>query len=480
MSNSRNLADLLENDGDVKSGHLDNVDGLPSRSGHSGKFLTNDGTDTSWDTVETVIKAATAPSPVSSEGTLFYNTATDLLYVSNGTQWTLVSNSPPTTTGGTVTISAIDEGATFSYNLGIDFEDDVDTDAQLTYTLESGTMPSGCTLPTSGNTAFTGTASDVSSDTNYTWGIKATDTSGATSTQNYQQTISNVLMTATGGSTYTSGGYTYHKFISSLSGSSGFVPNKSGAVDVLIVAGGGGGGARYGGGGGAGGYISFTSVNVTAQQYSIVVGAGGAGATMSGTSSGACAVQGGNSSALGQATAIGGGRGGSADQCQSGGNGGSGGGAQFSGYIGGTGTSGQGNSGGNGGGSGTYPHQQGGGGGKSAAGENGNSSTGQGSKGGNGGNAHATWASITSSGDGGYFAGGGGGGAHNAAVTGYTAIGGSGGGGNSGQHSTQSPGQAGQVNTGGGGGGASTTTGGSSSTYGGAGGSGIVIIRYAV
>jgi len=50
MSNSRNLADLLENDGDVKSGHLDEVDGLPSRSTHAGKYLKvkADNSTTEW------------------------------------------------------------------------------------------------------------------------------------------------------------------------------------------------------------------------------------------------------------------------------------------------------------------------------------------------------------------------------------------------------------------------------------------------
>ena len=56
-------------------------------------------------------------------------------------------------------------------------------------------MPSGCTLPSTGNSAFTGTSAAVTSNTNYTWTIKVTDTSGGTATQDYQQTINNVLPT---------------------------------------------------------------------------------------------------------------------------------------------------------------------------------------------------------------------------------------------------------------------------------------------
>ena len=147
----------------------------------------------------TAIPVFAAEPPVATEGSLYYNSTSDIFYISNGTQWNLVSNTSPSATGGTRTIDALSEGGTFSYDLGDDFTDDVDTDAQLTYTLASGTLPSGCTLPTTGNSAFTGTASGVSSNTNYTWSIKVTDTSGGTATQDYQQTINTVAPTVTGG-----------------------------------------------------------------------------------------------------------------------------------------------------------------------------------------------------------------------------------------------------------------------------------------
>ena len=162
--------------------------------------LAPDGDGSQLTGINAVIKAASAPT-VASIGTFFYNTATDSLYISDGTQWNLVwpSEWPPATTGGTVIISALSEGGTFSYNLGDDFEDEIDTDVELIYTLNAGTMPSGCTLPTAGNSLFTGTANSVSSNTNYTWSIRATDTSGDSAIQNYQQTINNVLPTSTGG-----------------------------------------------------------------------------------------------------------------------------------------------------------------------------------------------------------------------------------------------------------------------------------------
>ena len=147
----------------------------------------------------TAVATFASEPPVGVEGSLYFNSTDDIFYISNGTTWNLVSNANPSTTGGTVTINALSEGGTFSYDLGTDFTDDVDTDAELTYTLVSGTMPSGATLPTSGNSELTGTASGVSSNTNYTFTIKATDTSGGTATQDYQQQINNVAPTVTGG-----------------------------------------------------------------------------------------------------------------------------------------------------------------------------------------------------------------------------------------------------------------------------------------
>jgi surface protein len=147
-----------------------------------------------------VIKGTSLPSPISDEGTLFYDTVADALYVSKGTSWAILTNPPPVPTGGTVIlITTTESEGTFDYNLGLDFADADDADTALTYSLVSGTMPGGCTLPTSGNTAFTGTATSVATDTVYTWVIGATDTAGGISTQAYQQQVNTVVPSATGG-----------------------------------------------------------------------------------------------------------------------------------------------------------------------------------------------------------------------------------------------------------------------------------------
>jgi len=135
----------------------------------------------------------TLPSPVSAEGSLFYKTDTESLYVSRESVWHEITNPSAVATGGTVTITAIVEGSTFSYNLGLNFTDADDADTALTYTLESGTMPTGMVLPTAGNSAVTGTAAQVSADTTFTWTVKAVDTQGGASFQNYLQQITNFV-----------------------------------------------------------------------------------------------------------------------------------------------------------------------------------------------------------------------------------------------------------------------------------------------
>jgi hypothetical protein len=86
---------------------------------------------------------------------------------------------------------------------------------------------------------------------------------------------------ASGGTTSTSGGFTFHTFTSSGTFS---VSSGSGYVTVLCVGGGGGGGGanrtnagaeRHGGGGGGGG-VAFSRLFVESGSYTVTVGAGGA------------------------------------------------------------------------------------------------------------------------------------------------------------------------------------------------------------
>ena len=88
----------------------------------------------------------------------------------------------------------------------------------------------------------------------------------------------NPFTEATGGTVTTSGNYKIHTFTSSGTFEVTNVGD-SASVDYLVVAGGGAGGGGYdgnggSGAGGAGGYLT-SSLDVSAQSYSITVGAGG-------------------------------------------------------------------------------------------------------------------------------------------------------------------------------------------------------------
>ena len=120
------------------------------------------------------------------------------------------------------------------------------------------------------------------------------------------------------------GGYTVHTFTDT--GTSTYTATTSHNVSVLVVAGGGGtSGTTNSGGGGAGGLVYNSSLAVTIQSYSVVVGNGGVGSGKNGVNS-----------TFSTITAYGGGYGGSGNQA--GGNGGCGGGAGSTGgtYSGGT------------------------------------------------------------------------------------------------------------------------------------------------
>jgi hypothetical protein len=418
--------------------------------------------DNEWAAAGGVTTASSTPSPTA-EGSLFYNTTLDVLYISNGSAWVPLINSAPSTTGGTVTIAAQSGLSTFSYNLGLNFADDSQTDAQLVYTLESGTLPAGCVLPTAGNTAFTGTATNQATAT-YTFNIRATDSAGAFSVQAFTQTI-NVTFIASGGTVSTISGYKVHTFTSSGT----FVTNTSKAVEYLVIAGGGGGGqGARGAGAGAGGYRSNVSgqvsgggasaegvFNAAQGNNTVTVGGGGSGGP-SGSSS-ANGYNGGNS-ILSSVTSLGGGGGGTGGSSGpfNGDAGGSGGGAgSYPGgpHSGGAGTTGQGYAGSNM----SYPEPWagGGGGGASAA------ASGFGGAAGASSNINGTATTR----------GGGGGGSGNPG----SGSGGAGGGGNgTGGWVGSSRGGFGTVNTGGGGAGSPYNQ------QGGNGGSGIVIVRYAV
>jgi hypothetical protein len=332
------------------------------------------------------------------------------------------------------------------------------------YSLLSGSLPTGLSLSSSG--LISGTPSTYGTST---FTIRATDANGTTSDQSLSLSISSGIV-ASGGSVVTSGGYKYHTFTGSGTFSvSTSLPN---AFEVLLVAGGGGGGNDVGGGGGAGGAIYRSAHTISNGSYPVVVGGGSPRRASGDTGNGA------SNSTFNGMTAMRGGGGTSWPNIVGLSGGGGGGGAGYPFDNGGkssTQTSNGGGTGyGNAGGNGIHDpvFAGGGGGGAGGAGQNGSTtpSPGKCGDGGVGIGLFSAWASATGTGSSGYYAGGGGGSSDNDVAT--RGNGGLGGGGRGlfGNEANNSAGD-GLANTGGGGGGCNAYPGG-------AGGSGICIVRY--
>ena len=299
-------------------------------------------------------------------------------------------------------------------------------DNTITYSLLSGSLPTGITLSSSGLLSGTPTVGSLGTASSFT--IRATDTNSASVDRAFTIYVLSSITTA-----LTSSGTWTNTSGTTLS-----------SVNVVLVAGG-ASGATYGtnvgcGGGGAGGVVTATLSNV-APNASYVYTIGGGGAAISGSQDNALNGNNGTGSTfVGITSAVGGGYGGT--NSTSGGTGGSGGGGSRGSNS--SGTSGQGNSG-SGGDGGQYGG--GGGGGKGSSG----SSSGAGGTG-------ASYYGYTVAG------GGGGGRSGGSATSGGSGVGGGGGG--NGQNGSNA-----QVNTGSGGGGSAAYISGSGS-------SGILILNY--
>ena len=525
MSKTRNIADLLDANGDVKSDALDNV---PN---------------------EVVVSASEPSSP--SEGDLWYDSNNEVLkiYIASSSAFAKVSPQIPTiaSISGDITVETasnltitgenfIDGIATVTFIRGatsVDVSVTPTSESEITVAVPSAiytgasvgdsvsiTVTNADVRTTSASTKtvlgrpvtlssisgaiFNGNASTLTltgvgfSATPLTVNFDGSNTATATVTNDTTATVavpsgvynqssgttfsitvtnadnitsSSVNTTSTtlptGGTITNSGGYRIHTFTSSGTFTN-TVSNLS--VEYLVIAGGGAGGAGYGGGGGAGGYRNSVSGETSGANSSaespLILSTGNktvtVGAGATSTSAGYNAGYAVNGNNSVFDTITALGGGGGANT-GNGNSGGSGGGGMDSSNAGGAGTSGQGFQGGNAS-SGTPNYGSGGGGGASSQGVNGTPTVA-----GNGGNGLAssiTGSSVTR-------AGGGGGGTYRGGTSGS---GGSGGGGNAGSSSSYPDnGDAGTVNTGSGGGGASADP---YSTRGGNGGSGIVILRY--
>lgn len=157
-----------------------------------------------------------------------------------------------------------------------------------TYSINSGSLPSGISLSSSG--LISGTINPPSTDTVYSFTVRATD-GVSYSDRSFSYSIKAPVIST----------------FSTVGSTSWTAPSGVNTVELLVVAGGGGSGNDVGGGGGGGGVCYGSSYPVTpGSAYAITVGAGGTNTTGSGIKGN----NGGNSS-FGPVLAYGGGGGGS-------------------------------------------------------------------------------------------------------------------------------------------------------------------------
>ena len=450
-SKNKNLAELLDANGDVLLSNLDNVSVTPTAvsdqdNTSTGQFVLPEGT--------------TAQRPVTSyTGAQRFNTDLNVMEYYNGTGWFKISAELAVLDSVTGNIYAGIVGSDLTLAGGGFLSKDV----TVNFTQSSDGIDEDVVVTASSDTSATVTV-PAAVYNNVTAGNVVT----ITVTNDDGQTSSGVSKTAiaapSGGTITTSGDYRIHTF-TSTGNFTNTIANLS--TEYLIVAGGGGGGSDAGGGGGAGGMRTGTTTLTSTGTFTATVAAGGAaGGGGSGPTCPANDSNNGGNSSFNSITSTGGGKGGMGESrhpCSAGGNGGSGGGgggtypANDNQGSGGSGTSGQGN---NGAAGRPQPETGGGGGGAGGAAVF--------ETGGNGSASSITGSSVT-------YAGGGGGGGWSSSAYG-TGAGGSGGGGDGGGTvgtASDGPGANGTANTGGGGGGGSQNSGGN-------GGSGIVIVRYDV
>mgnify|MGYP003306688226 CR=1 FL=1 len=261
MSRQRNISDLLDANGDVKSTALDNV----PASNDASALTTGTLPDARLSNQAKVVKGTSAPSNPQG-GDLWYdtNTGINLLKVYNTTNaiWVATNVISPILTSATNIQNGQAENITLT---GSNFGSD---QGVISFTPSGGTATTVNATPTSDTSV---TAAIPSAIYNQSVGTSIAITfrnNGGLTSAAVNKTVQVAI---TGGTKVVSGGYTYHTFTSS----GNFVLGEAKNIEYLIIAGGGSAGS-YAGGGGAGGVLSGTKSSLSAGTYAIVVGAGGA------------------------------------------------------------------------------------------------------------------------------------------------------------------------------------------------------------
>jgi hypothetical protein len=219
---------------------------------------------------------------------MYYNTTEHQLYVRKESSWTPLISKPPEATAGTAALTA-SSLVSFSHDLSTNFTQQ--GSGTLLYSLVDGTLPTGLSLPTSGNSlAFTPAYSATSAS--YVFRVKATDEAGlASSPKSYTLSVAaapvyglfNLGSTSfpSGTVSATSGGYNFRRYLGSANFNAA-IANGVGIGEAFVLLWGAGGRKHSASTTGNAGYGGWGLAKITSFQItnsSVRIETGGTGGT---------------------------------------------------------------------------------------------------------------------------------------------------------------------------------------------------------
>jgi hypothetical protein len=211
--------------------------------------------------------------------------------IASNTYTYTILNRPPVFANAAGSLGSIYDSERDSYSLIVSAPDP--DGSPVTYSITSGSLPSGMTLNSNG--VFTGTVSSHGANTTYNFTVTASDGESSNSRAFSVTVFAPITVDITVSSNITYGSATTTNTISFVSPSS--------RISTLRIMGGGSGGASgyqaWAPGGGGGGYMQINNIPVTkGQTYTLLIGrAGGGGRVCAGP--GYTGTPGGNTSAFG-------------------------------------------------------------------------------------------------------------------------------------------------------------------------------------
>jgi len=253
--------------GDGTGNYTFTITGKNYALGTTANLVNSSGTDISFDTLtrnsSTQLTGVIAKSSLPNSGEPY-----DIKVIgANGTNANLIDqiniDASPAFVTASGSLGTFTEGG--SVNVSVNATDP-ESAGNVTFELQSGSLPAGLSLSQTGadggTAIISGTASDVAANTTSNFVLRAIDAASNTSSRSFSITINHVVTSTS----FTSSG-TFS------------VPSGVTNIDsILVIAGGGSGGGDNGGGGGAGGLIFMPDYPVApGGTITVTIGCGGTG-----------------------------------------------------------------------------------------------------------------------------------------------------------------------------------------------------------